>query len=160
MEHVQTHEQSHGRTELRTLHAHPGLDGWSHWPGLGQVCRLVHQTHRGGRWQIEVHYKVTSLRPDQADAATLLDLSRSHWAIENQLHYRRDVTLGEDASRIRSGAAPQAMAALRNLVLTVLRLAGVTNCAAGLRYFGWHLDQAAQALGLPSAHSGEACRAA
>jgi hypothetical protein len=130
------------------LHAQAGLDGWSDWPGVGQVCRLLHQTKRNGRWKVELHYKVTSLRPAQADAAQLLQLSRGHWAIENQLHHVRDVTLGEDASRIRSGAAPQAMAALRNLVLTIVRLAGARSCAAGLRHFSWHADQAAAALGL------------
>ena len=56
-----------------------------------------------------------SLPPERAGPADLLRLSRGHWAIENQVHYVRDVTFGEDASRIRSGAAPQAMAAMRNL---------------------------------------------
>ncbi len=78
----------------------------------------------------------------------LLRLSRVHWAIENQLHYVRDVTFGEDASRIRSGAAPQAMAAMRNLVIAILHRDGVSNRAAGVRHFAWHPDQAAHALGL------------
>jgi predicted transposase YbfD/YdcC len=118
------------------------------WPGLAQVCRLVHQTQRKGRWHTEVHYKITSLPPQRAGPAALLRLSRTHWAIENQLHYVRDVTLGEDASRIRSGRAPQAMAAIRNLVVAVLHRHAMTNRAAGLRHFAWHPDQAAQALGL------------
>jgi hypothetical protein len=89
------------------------------------VCRLVHQTKRRGQWQIEVHFRVTSLPPERTSPARLLDLSRGHWAVENQLHYVRDVTLGEDTSQIRSGAAPQAMAALRNLVVAVLHRAGI-----------------------------------
>jgi predicted transposase YbfD/YdcC len=125
-----------------------GLAGWSDWPGLAQVCRIVHQSRRRGRWAVEVHYKVTSLSSEQADAEDLLQFSRGHWAIENRLHYVRDVTLGEDASRIRSGSAPQAMAALRNTVLSVLRLTGATNCAAGLRAFGWQPERAAAVLGL------------
>ena len=88
------------------------------------------------------------MAPDQATAADLLQLSRGHWSIENQLHYVRDVTLGEDASRIRTGVAPQAMAAIRNLVITVLRVAGRTNLASGLRHFGWQPDQAIRCLGL------------
>jgi hypothetical protein len=75
-------------------------------------------------------------------------LSRGHWASENQLHYVRDVTLGEDASRVRTGMAPRAMAAVRTLIVAVLRRDGATNRAASLRQFGWHLDHAAQALGL------------
>jgi hypothetical protein len=59
------------------------------------------------------------------------------------------VTLGEDASRIRSGVAPQAMAAMRNLILAVLHRDQLHHRATGLRHFAWHPDQAAQALGLP-----------
>ena len=114
----------------------------------GQVCRILHQVRRRGLWQVELHYKITSLPPEQANATDLLGLSRGHWSIENRLHYVRDVSLGEDASRIRTGAAPHAMAAIRNLVLMVLRLADVTNLAAGLRHFGWYPDQAAPRLGL------------
>jgi hypothetical protein len=95
-----------------------------------------------------VHYKITSLPPERARPADLLRWSRTHWAIENELHYVRDVTLGEDASRIRSGTAPQAMAARRNLVVTVLHRHGLHNRAAGLRHFAWQPDHAAQVLGL------------
>ena len=130
------------------------------WPGLAQTCRLVHQSRRRGRWHTEVHYKITSLPPERAGPADLLRLSRRHWAIENELHYVRDVTLGEDASRIRSGAAPQAMAAMRNLLVAVLQREGMTNRAAGVRHFAWHPDQAAQALGLPCPPLVAAARAA
>lgn len=78
----------------------------------------------------------------------------------NQLHYVRDVTLGEDASRIRSGVAPQALAALRNVILAVLQRDGLTNRAAGLRHFAWHPDQAAQALGMPCSPLAAAVRVA
>jgi hypothetical protein len=116
----------------------------------------VHQTKRHGQWQIEVHFRVTSLPPEQARPAQLLDLSRGHWAVENQLHYVRDVTLGEDASQIRSGAAPQAMAAVRNLVVAVLHRAGIQNRASGLRHYGWQPDRAARVLGLLSTQPVEA----
>ena len=108
----------------------------------------MHQSQRKGRWHTEVHYKITSLPPERAGPADLLRLSRAHWAIENQLHYVRDVTLGEDASQIRSGAAPQAMAALRNLIIAVLHRDRLHHRATGLRHFAWHPDQAAHTLGL------------
>ena len=63
----------------------------------------------------------------------LLEYVRGHWGIENRLHYVRDVTLGEDASQVRTGAAPQVMAALRNVVLGLLRSGGETNIAAAIR---------------------------
>jgi predicted transposase YbfD/YdcC len=58
---------------------------------------------------------------------------RKHWGIENKLHYVRDVTYGEDASRVRTGNAPRVMASFRDLAISLPRLAGHTNIAAGLR---------------------------
>lgn len=144
----QTKEQGHGRREIRTLHTQPIIPGEWDWPGLAQVCRLVSQVHRQGSWQVEVHYKITSLSPTQAGAKDLLELSRSHWGIENRLHYVRDVTFGEDASQIRTGEAPRVMVTIRNLVLNVLRRAGCNNIASGLRWFNWNPTQALVAFGL------------
>jgi hypothetical protein len=82
-----------------------------------------------------VRYFVTSLPPARADARRLLALVRGHWGIENRLHHVRDVTFGEDRSAIRTGAAPQAVAACRNLVIALARRAGHTNVAAALRTY-------------------------
>lgn len=71
----------------------------------------------------EIAYAVTSLSPDQAGPDDLLKLWRGHWLIENRLHWRRDAILREDHSRIRSGRIPQAMAALRNTMLHLVRAA-------------------------------------
>jgi hypothetical protein len=57
-----------------------------------------------------------------------------HWEIENRLHWVRDVSYGEDASRVRTGTAPRVMASLRNLAISALRLTGHTNIAAALRH--------------------------
>lgn len=78
-------------------------------------------------------YGITSAGPAWVGAADLLESWRGHWGIENRLHWVRDVTLGEDASRIRTEAAPQVMAALRNAAVSLLRLLGVTNIAEALR---------------------------
>ena len=77
-------------------------------------------------------YAVTSLGFAQASPARLADLLRGHWAIE-ALHHVRDVTFAEDGSQVRTGAAPNAMAVLRNLVIGVLSRAGPVNVAAALR---------------------------
>src|SRR5699024_3721502 len=58
---------------------------------------------------------------------------RGHWRIENKLHYVRDVTYHEDASRVRARNAPRIMASLRNLAISTLRQAGHTNIAAATR---------------------------
>jgi hypothetical protein len=90
---------------------------------------------RTGEIAEEVAYAITSLAPARADARRLLALLRGHWRIENQLHWVRDETFREDRSTIRTGAAPQAMAACRNLVLALLRRAGQTAIAAALRTY-------------------------
>ena len=111
------------------------------WPRAQQVCRVERRrTHvRTGKVEREVSYAVTSLPAHRADAAALLAALRGHWGIENKLHWVRDVTFDEDRSQVRSGAAPQVMAACRNLALALLRRAGLTNIAAATRtYAGRH----------------------
>ena len=81
---------------------------------------------------------ITSLG-DEVSAGKLLEYVRGHWEIENRLHWVRDVTLGEDASPVRMGAAPQVMAVLRNITLGLLRSFGYRNIAAALRRIGWLL---------------------
>ena len=75
-------------------------------------------------------------------------LWRGHWGIETRLHYVRDVTLGEDACRVRTGAAPQALAAVRNAVISLVRLAGKTNVAAALRRFAAKPAEALAAISI------------
>jgi Transposase DDE domain len=128
---------------------HPGILRWlgstgthrTPWPHVRQICRL--ERHRvlvrggvpTGTASVEVSYYITSLPPERANAARLLTLIRGHWGIENRLHHVRDVTFDEDRSAVRSGAAPQAMAATRNLVLTLLRRQRSSNIAAALRTY-------------------------
>lgn len=81
----------------------------------------------------EIGYYVTSLGPEDLTDAELIEAIRGHWdAIENGSHYRRDVSFGEDASRVRHRGAAQVMATLRNLALGVFELekdAGRTQAA-------------------------------
>ena len=72
----------------------------------------------------QVIYAITSLPADKLDPAALLQLSRDHWQIENRLFHVRDVTFNEDACRARSGAAPQALAEIRNAALNLIRKSG------------------------------------
>jgi predicted transposase YbfD/YdcC len=77
-------------------------------------------------------FPVTSLTAAQASPARLADWIRGHWGIE-ALHHLRDTTFAEDASQIRTGNAPRAMASLRNLAIGILRHHGHRNIAAALR---------------------------
>ena len=141
------HRKHGDRVETRRLWASDALVGYSDWPGLGQVCKIERTVQRRGERTREVAYAVTSLGP-ATTADELLRVWRGHWAIENRLHYVRDVTFGEDASQVRSGAAPDVLAALRNVVIGLLRRAGHTNIAAGLRQMAWQPGAALQCLGI------------
>jgi predicted transposase YbfD/YdcC len=72
----------------------------------------------------QVVYAITSLPEARADAATLLHLARRHWAVENELFHVRDMTFGEDACRVRTGAAPCALALVRDATLNIIRSLG------------------------------------
>jgi predicted transposase YbfD/YdcC len=96
----------------------------------------------------ETVYGITSLSVEQADAGRLLALTRGHWGIENGLHYKRDVTLAEDASRVRREAAPQVMAALRNSLVHVLE-GTADSLAAAVRTMSNCFNKALALLGLP-----------
>jgi hypothetical protein len=122
-----------GRVERRHLQATTMLAGYLDWPGAAQVARLERTVLAGGEATVEVEYLITSVPRRCAGAAALLGWARGHWGIENRLHYVRDVTMGEDANRTRTGSGPQVLAALRNLAISKLRLDEVGNIAAGLR---------------------------
>jgi predicted transposase YbfD/YdcC len=129
--------KGHGRLEERTLERRLVPPHAVGWPGIAQVLRrtcrrLILAT---GAVQEEVTYAVTSL-PAPAGAAVAEALWRGHWAIENRAHHVRDVTWGEDAGQQRAGSAPQALAALRNALLGLLRALGWTNIADALRHYG------------------------
>ena len=97
---------------------------------MGQIESVV---ERDGKVSQETRYFITSAPRQRADAGTLLRWARGHWSIENRSHYVRDVTLGEDASRIRKGGGPEIMAALRNAAIGFLRATGATNIAETIR---------------------------
>ena len=124
------------------------LNGYLDWPDVGQVCRLERIVKRGEVETREVEYAITSVGPEWADAATLLGWWRGHWGIENRLHWVRDVTMGEDASRVRHGSAPQALAGLRNAAIGLLRLLGEPNIAAALRENLYHVRDLLTKLGV------------
>ena len=83
---------------------------------------------------LEVVYLITSAGHLAAAPATLAGWVQGHWAIENRLHWVRDVTFDEDRSQVRTGYAPHVMATLRNLAISLLRLAGWTGIASALRH--------------------------
>jgi predicted transposase YbfD/YdcC len=149
--------RGHGRLERRHLAAltagEAGLGagaGWPAWPGLRQVFRLEREAlvRATGTRRREVVYGLTSLAPGRADAARLLRLTRAHWRIENRSHWVRDVTFDEDRSQVRCGSTPEVMAAMRNLAIGLLRVAGESNIAAACRRLAAQPQEALALLGI------------
>ncbi len=134
---AETIEKNHGRLERRTLTVSTELKGYLSWPGAEQVFKLERHFVRmaDGRVTDETVYGVTSLTARESSAERMLQLIRSHWGIENGLHYRRDETLREDWSHLRKGNAPRMMAAINNLVLGLLLPRGITNVPQARRRF-------------------------
>ncbi len=134
---AQTKNKGHGRLEIRELTVTTELNDFlgGQWVGVAQVFRLVRTVHKKGKVSQEVVYGITSLSPTQANAERLLELIRAHWAIENRLHYRRDVTLREDHSQVRKGIAPRVQAVLNSFLLALLDFLGVGNVPKQMRIF-------------------------
>jgi hypothetical protein len=135
MQHAANVTKAHGRREKRTIHTTTLLNEYrSDWPNLQQVYWIRRETTVGGKSTVEDEYGITSAPPRKCDATALLVLRRAHWAIENTLQYRRDVTLGEDACRARKGSTPIILAAIRNAALTLLDGLGLASAAAATRH--------------------------
>lgn len=119
---AETFDKGHGRIETRSIQVSAEVVPHLGWPGAAQVARIKRTRQIGDKVSTEVAYIVTSLSAAEAGPARLLELSRGHWAIENKLHWVRDVTMNEDRCRVRAGA--RALAAVRNLVLSLIRARG------------------------------------
>lgn len=127
-------------TSILTLH--------QKWPGLAQGLEIRRERTEKGKTTLEVAYAMTSLKPEEADAKRLSELVREHWGIENALHYVRDVTLGEDACRVRKGSSPQVLAAVRNVVVHLVNDLGAPSRAAAIRRLNARPEEALALLDL------------
>lgn len=144
---AQTTNRGHGRLEVRTIQTSEMLNAYLAWPSVGQVYRLERKFSwvRQGRiykTSCEIEWGVTSLSRRVASPERLLAIRRHHWRIETGLHYRRDVTFHEDATRMTLGAAGRILSIIHDLVLGLLKTAGFTNAAQGRRWFAGHLSEA------------------
>src|SRR5207248_1913977 len=134
-----TTTKGHGRLETRIVTTTADLASFlaDRWEGIEQVFRVERRITilKTGQKRTEIHYGFTTLSPRKAGPERVSDLIRAYWAIENRLHYRRDVTLGEDACQVRSKHAPHVLATLNNAVLGLLDWLHVKNAAAQMRIF-------------------------
>jgi predicted transposase YbfD/YdcC len=109
------------------------------WKGVRQIVRLKSivsgRKYKGNKpgppkATEEIFFLISSR---EGLATFYLEGIRLHWAIESTLHYVKDVTMKEDASRIRTGSAPQNMSTIKSIVLNILRRDGHKNIAAAAR---------------------------
>lgn len=149
---AETIDRRRGRTEVRSIKVSTEMNAYlaASWPHLGQVAQLTRTVTKAGVISTEIVYLITTLIPAKATPQRLLDLTRGHWSIENRSHYVRDVTFGEDRSRLRTGHAPQILAACRNLAITLIHRSGSCHIRATRRHFASCPQQALTFLTSPT----------
>lgn len=135
--------KGHGRIEVRTLTASSLLQGYSAFPHLAQVFKLETRVTdlTTGQVTLHVRYGATSLSAQSASAQDLLQLVRQHWGIESGLHYRRDVTLGEDRIHVRTDYAAHVHAILNNAIVALLHHHSPGNMARGVRQTTYQIER-------------------
>lgn len=152
----------HGRREVRTIQVLPAPPDLG-FPHAAQVFLIERYTTRKVRKRTTGSRKykttevttavavlgVTSLSAREATGEHLAAYIRGHWAIENKIHWVRDVTFSEDNSRTRTGSRPRVMATLRNLAIGLIRQTGRTRIAATLRKIRYDKTLLKTILGLP-----------
>jgi predicted transposase YbfD/YdcC len=117
----ETHEKGHGRSESRyyfVCSVPEDLPDATRWPGLQAVGMAVNNTTRNGKETSEVRYYILSKKLAARRFALAV---RSHWSIENNLHWQLDVTFNEDQSRVRKGHADANFSSLRRTALSLLK---------------------------------------
>ena len=143
--HIHSVETGHGRVERRTVSLCRNLDLFpqaSQWSGLKTIIKVTSYRHIfKGRYlfikEPAIRYYISSLEESVESFARRI---RAYWQVENKVHYVRDVTQGEDASRIRVEPLPNNFAIARNLALNLYRDYGFVNMAQAQRKAGQGLD--------------------
>ena len=138
---AQTVNKGHGRIEVRQITVMQDTEGFLDWPGVQQLFKLVRQVKyvKSQQTTTEVVYGLTSCPPRRASAAQLLYWIRAYWGIENGLHYRRDKTLQEDATRFSLPKMPAVMATINNFVIGLTQKLGYANLPEARRIFDWSI---------------------
>lgn len=137
-------EVNKGRTEYR----HVSVSNCSQtickdWVGLKQVIKIHRIVREKGKQREENVYFISSL---QSNALLYYDVIRSHWQIENSLHWVKDVSLGEDDSKIRTQDAPQNISTIKNIAINIFRKNNYTNIAQAKRLVANSIEKLARLI--------------
>ena len=123
----ETVDRAHGRIDTRrcrVVELDETFDGYALLPGRRQAFRIERERRLPDKTTTETAHGLTSLPPERAGAAEILDLARRHWEIENRLHHVRDVSYDEDRRRNHVKSLPRNLACLRNAAISIVRLRG------------------------------------
>lgn len=141
--------EGHGRTDTYTYHQLPAPDhlpGKSRWKGLRTIGAAIRLSEENGQETCEVRYFISSLRLGVRQFAGSI---RSHWGIENALHWCLDVTFREDDSRLRNRRAADNMAWLRRFAISLLKQQNdKESIAMRRRMAGWNVNYLMQVIGI------------
>ena len=140
--------KGHGRLEVREIWTSTQMNQYlrKEWAGASQIFMIRRTVTEKGETRVHIVYGITNLPRRKANAERLLELNRKHWHIENRLHYRRDVTLGEDASQVRIKGAPAVLAALNGGILALSDFLGIRNLAKQMVHYCAKPQEAVQLL--------------
>ena len=141
-------QKGHVRREKREIWTSTHMNEWfgKEWTGIAQVFMIRKTVIEKGEKRVIIRYGMTNLAREKANAKRILELRQNHWRIENCSHYRRDVTLGEDACQVRMNQAPEVLAALNGGILALMDFLGVKNVAKQMRYYSAKQREALQLL--------------
>ena len=144
-------EQGHGRIDARRIDVQTLPPRTLAFDKAQQVFRVTRERTdlKTGETSEETAFGITSVPEDRADPERLLAWNRGHWQIENGNHYRRDVSLGEDASRIRARHGPANNATLNNIVLAIVFHRGFHHVPEANLHFMMRRKEALDAILLP-----------
>ena len=145
-------EKGHGRVEMRRIDALTVPERMMRFAHARQAMRVTRERTelRTGKATTETAYALPSVSAERAGPAQLLAWNRGHWMVENANHYRRDATLGEDASRIRARHAPANNATLNNIALSIVFHRGFHHLPDAQMHFMMRRDDALDAILSPT----------
>jgi predicted transposase YbfD/YdcC len=113
-----TVEKGHGRLEERKYISVPAAPLCSSWKGVQSITMVESSRTIGDKTTTERRYFLSSLAPNAERVAYYI---RSHWAVENSLHWRLDVTFNEDKSRVRKDRGPENFSIIRKITMNILK---------------------------------------
>ena len=134
-EYVTYDHNTHGRHEERICEVYDDLHQiQKDWPSVKRIIKITSSTLSYGKYSSEEHFYISNL---DTDAKSFAHIIRSHWKIENSLHYVKDVSFDEDASRIRTKQAPLISTMLKSIAINIMNINKIPNLKKARKEFAW-----------------------